>query len=77
MEVLTKVMFVIILQYISVSNHYILHLKLLQESYVNYISIKLGKRKKKYLPFPQKNHKPSFLWVSSLSLEECILTNWI
>ena len=32
MEVLTKAMFVIILQYISVSNHYILHLKLLQES---------------------------------------------
>ena len=43
MDVLTNLIVVIILQYIHIENHYIVHLKL-THCYVNCISIKLGKQ---------------------------------
>ena len=46
MEVLTNLIVVIILQYVFVSNHHIIHLKLTQ-CHVNYISIKLKEKLKK------------------------------
>ena len=42
---LTNLIVVIISYYIHVTNHYIIHLKLIQLLYVNYISINLGKIK--------------------------------
>lgn len=39
----TKIIVVIISQYICISNHRVLYLKLTQCLYVNYISIELGK----------------------------------
>lgn len=42
MEVLMNLIVVIISQYIEIANHHIVELKLIQ--YVNYISIKLGKK---------------------------------
>lgn len=43
---LTKLMAVIISQYRYMSNHYVAHFKLIQQFCVNYISIKLGEKRK-------------------------------
>ena len=42
-DVLTNLIVIIVLQYIHISNHYTVHLKLTQY-YVNYISVKLGRK---------------------------------
>lgn len=59
-QVLAEAMVVFILQYVNVSNQYIVHMKFLQ-CYVSYISIKYFKILWNICQFPEQEPKKEFL----------------